>query len=115
VIERRLKKTHRIIALALHQRGQELQREMQETDEALNESAEAWAGEYGLPDDLNYTIVGKGDGELYLVEQKSPQQEPAPAPIPPEAEAGTDPMPGPEDEAEPEEAEPEGEVGPEEG
>lgn len=66
-MEARLKAEHKTVALALHEKGQQLERQIAEINAALRSIAREWASLYGLPDGKDYAIFGKGDGDLYLM------------------------------------------------
>lgn len=78
--ERRLRKTHATVMLALHQNAQELQHRLQEVQEAIDGQIEEWLPAYGLDHERRHRVEGRPDGELYLVEIAEPvAQAPAPA------------------------------------
>lgn len=73
--ERRLKKTHATVILALHQSAQKLQRELQEIQEAIDAQIQDWVSAYELDADRQHRVEGREDGELYLVELPEPKPE----------------------------------------
>lgn len=73
-VERRLSKTRKAVALALYEKGQRLQQEIQEINGGLDELVESWANKLGLDlETLDCQIQGKGDGELYVTCTPKPQ------------------------------------------
>jgi hypothetical protein len=73
-IERRLKKTHSTVIQALHQTGQELQRQLFELDTAIKGQLTEWAALYGLSPDRQYVVEGRPDGKFYLVAVSKPAE-----------------------------------------
>ena len=77
--ERRLRKTHATVMLALHQSAQELQRKLQEVQAAIDGQIEEWLPAYGLDQARQHRVEGRADGELYLVEVTTPTPDQAPS------------------------------------
>lgn len=71
--ERRLRKTHATVLLALDKNARELQDKMQEIQEAIDGQIAEWLPAYGLDPERQHHVEGRPDGELYLVELPEPE------------------------------------------
>lgn len=75
MIDRRLKKAHQTVVIALAEKLQELQREIRELDQAVDAQVQEYAASYGLDPDRRYVVNGREDGELYLELAPEPQSQ----------------------------------------
>ncbi len=74
MIERRLSNAHKAALLALHEQAQELQRQVTETQSAIDELVKEWAERYGLPEG-RYMAEARPDGGVYLVPRRVPTEQ----------------------------------------
>ena len=74
MIGARLTGIERTVVLALYERGTRLQRELEETQAALDGQTAAAVVAYGMDPERRHWLESRSDGEVYLVEQ---EQEPA--------------------------------------
>ena len=83
--ERRLKKTHATMMMALYRQGQELQQQLQETQEAIDAQLIEWAPSYGVDPESQLHVEVRSDGS-YLVVVPAPAEETTEEPVTEEEE-----------------------------